>query len=170
MKRSNNKQKLLLVMVGLVLLIVLFVLNVDLSKPMIGRVIGIADGDTLFVWDYETKTKITVRLIDIDAPERQQPFGDRSRQSLNELCYKKPVHIERFGRDRYDRVLGRVFCKGIDANAEQVRRGMAWVYIRFLGDDRLYALQDEARKTKRGLWIDEEPEAPWRFRRYERAY
>ena len=62
-------------------------------------------------------------------------------------------------------VLGRVFCGGIDANAEQVRRGMAWVFDRYVKDRSLYPLQDEAKAARRGLWADKAPVAPWEWRK-----
>jgi endonuclease YncB( thermonuclease family) len=68
------------------------------------------------------------------------------------------------GKDRYGRVLGRVECKGMDANTEQVRRGMAWVYDRYVTDRSLYALQNEARAAHLGLWADTTPTAPWVWR------
>lgn len=91
-----------------------------------GQVIAIADGDTLTV--LHGREQVKVRLTDIDAPEKAQPFGQRARQSLAELCFHEQARVEDRGRDRYGRTLGRVWCAGVDANAEQVRRGMAWVY------------------------------------------
>ena len=127
-----------------------------------GRVVGIADGDTLTVLHEREQTK--VRLAEIDAPEKAQPFGQRSRQSLAELCSQQPVRVADKGRDRYGRTIGRVWCAGVDANAEQVRRGMAWVYDRYAADQALYALQAEARAAHRGLWVDAHPVPPWEWR------
>ena len=59
-------------------------------------------------------------------------------------------------------------CSGIDANTEQVRPGMAWVFDRYVIDRRLYALQDEARMAHCGLWADAQPVAPWEWRRATR--
>lgn len=147
------------------ILLFLCVINTAFSQDISGRVIGVADGDTLFIIEEKTHNKMTIRLNDIDAPEREQAYGQRSRQSLISLCYRRPVLIKAVGRDQYDRVLGRVFCDGIDANAQQVKLGMAWVYSRYLDDPSLYKLQDEAKEAQRGLWHDFQPEEPWRFRR-----
>ena len=99
-----------------------------------------------------SRKQINVRLLDIDAPERKQPFGTRSRQSLAELCHAKDARIDVRGKDRYGRTLGRVSCAGVDANAEQVRRGLAWVYVRYAPKDSpLYALQAEASSTARAV-------------------
>ena len=131
-----------------------------------GRVVGIADGDTLTVLHEREQT--TVRLAEIDAPEKAQPFGQRSRQSLAELCAQQPVRVEDKGRDRYGRTIGRVWCAGVDASAEQVRRGMAWVYDRYATDQALYTLQTEARSAHRGLWVDAHPVPPWEWRHASR--
>jgi endonuclease YncB( thermonuclease family) len=129
-------------------------------------VIGIADGDTLTArCDMpEGKANITVRLAEIDAPERRQPFGTRSRQHLSELCYGKPATIKRTATDRYRRTVARVVCDGIDANAEQVRAGMAWVFDRYSTDSALYPVEADARRAGRGLWADARPVAPWVLR------
>jgi endonuclease YncB( thermonuclease family) len=125
-----------------------------------GRVVAIADGDTLTV--LASRQQIKVRLLDIDAPERKQPFGTRSGQSLADMGAGKDARIAEQGKDRYERTLGRVSCAGVDANAEQARRGMAWFYERYAPKDSLlYAVQEEARAVRRGLWQDTRPVAPW---------
>ena len=73
------------------------------------------------------------------------------------------------GRDRYGRTVAHVSCNGIDANTEQVRAGMAWVFNRYVIDRRLYVLQDEARAEHRGLWADAQPVAPWEWRRGDKV-
>lgn len=131
---------------------------------IVGLVVGIADGDTLTVLN-EDFQQVKVRLAEIDAPEKRQAFGTRSRQSLGELCHEKRAEVRVIDVDRYKRIVGRVSCAGVDANAAQVRRGMAWVYDRYAKDKTLYRLQDEARSSGRGLWVDHSPVAPWEWRR-----
>lgn len=131
-----------------------------------GQVVGVADGDTLTV--LHERIQIKVRLAEIDAPEKAQPFGQRSRQSLADLCFQKPVLVEAKGHDRYGRTIGRVRCAGVDANSEQVRRGMAWVYDRYVTDRALYAIQADARADRRGLWADANPLPPWEWRHQTR--
>jgi endonuclease YncB( thermonuclease family) len=128
-----------------------------------GKVVKVADGDTLTV--LVDQKQIKVRLLEIDAPELHQAFGQRSKESLGEMCAGQAATVRSTGRDKYGRILGRVDCGGMDANAEQVRRGMAWVYDRYVTDRSLYALQNEARATHAGLWADQEPTAPWLYRR-----
>jgi endonuclease YncB( thermonuclease family) len=129
-----------------------------------GKVVSVHDGDTLTVLlDHR---QVRVRLIDIDAPELRQPFGTRSRQSLSTLCFGKVASLDVRGHDRYNRTLARVSCAGADANAEQVRRGYAWTYVRYARPDSpLFALEKEARTAHRGLWQDPAPVAPWDWRR-----
>ena len=128
-----------------------------------GKVIAIHDGDTLTV--LVDKKQIKVRLADIDAPELKQAFGTRSRQSLAEICFKQPATIETTGRDRYGRTIGQVVCNGVDANAAQIHRGMAWVFERYAKPaSPLWQLQDKARRTKAGLWADPQSVEPWTWR------
>jgi endonuclease YncB( thermonuclease family) len=133
-----------------------------------GLVVGVTDGDTLIVLVDGERTR--VRLTDIDAPERGQPYGNRSRQSLADLCHQRVAMVTAAGKDRYGRTLGTVSCDGVVANREQVRRGLAWVYTRYARrDSPLYALQSEARTQARGLWQMREPTPPWEWRSRRRA-
>jgi endonuclease YncB( thermonuclease family) len=135
---------------------------------IVGLVVAIADGDTLTVLN-EDFQQVKVRLAEIDAPEKKQAFGTRSRQSLGELCHEKRAEVRVIDVDRYKRIVGRVSCAGVDANAAQVRRGMAWVYDRYAKDKTLYRLQDEARSGGRGLWRDPRAISPWTWRSGQRA-
>lgn len=132
-----------------------------------GRVVAVMDGDTLAVLD-AGRQEHRIRLAEIDAPEKGQPFGQRSKQSLSGLCFGREAVIEDRGHDRYGRAIGRVSCGGIDTSAEQVRRGMAWVFDRYATDRTLYAIQDEARAARRGLWSDAAPVPPWEWRAQRR--
>jgi micrococcal nuclease len=128
-----------------------------------GRVVKVSDGDTLTV--LVKKRQIRVRLDGIDAPERGQAFGVRSRQSLAQLCAAKTAQVEDRGKDRYGRTLGVVVCGAFEANSEQVRRGMAWVFRQYapLGSA-LYELETYARLRQIGLWADPRAVAPWEWR------
>ncbi|ELT9905992.1 thermonuclease family protein [Escherichia coli] len=132
-----------------------------------GRVVAVMDGDTLAVLD-AGRQEHRIRLAEIDAPEKGQPFGQRSKQSLSGLCFGREAVIEDRGHDRYGRTIGRVSCGGIDTSAEQVRRGMAWVFDRYATDRTLYAIQDEARAARRGLWSEAAPVPPWEWRAQRR--
>ena len=129
-------------------------------------VIAIADGDTL-----TARCKIPagienikVRLAEIDAPEKGQAFGSRSKQHLAELCFEKAATVRPQTTDRYGRTVARIECEGTDASVEQVRSGMAWVFDKYVTDRSLYEIQAESRQAKRGLWADASPVAPWAWR------
>jgi endonuclease YncB( thermonuclease family) len=104
-----------------------------------------------------------VRLTEIDAPEKRQLFGERSKQSLSNLVYGKRVKVNQQDRDRYGRVVGSVYTESLDVNTEQIR-GMAWIYRKYNRDRSLLALEQEARGAKRGLWSDLNPIPPWEYR------
>ena len=134
-----------------------------LAAELSGLVTEEQDGDTLTLVNWKATYKI--RLADIDAPEWRQSFGKDSRASLFHMCGLKLATADTRGEDRYGRTLATVTCAGVDANAEQVKRGWAWVYIQYAPKNSpLYALEREARLEKRGLWVDDEPVPPgdWR--------
>ena len=131
-----------------------------------GRVIAVADGDTITV--LRGTTQVKVRLTEIDAPEKKQAFGNRSTQSLSDLCFGKTAVLDEKGKDRYGRTLARVTCEGTDANAEQVNRGLAWAYTRYLTDPQIRVIGEDARTSRRGLWQDEKPVPPWDWRKERR--
>ena len=139
-----------------------------ITAALICLVVGIADGDTLTARceqqaDQSAQT-LKVRLAEIDAPERGQAFGNRSKQHLSDLCFGKTATVTPLTTDRYGRTVARVSCASTDANAEQVRAGMAWVFDQYVTDRGLYTVQDDARRAGRGLWVDREPVAPWEWR------
>lgn len=138
-----------------------------------GKVVSVTDGDTVTVLDvYKAQHKI--RLIGIDAPERRQSFGNRSKQSLSEIIFNKTVTVITNKRDRYGRVLGKVLINGVDVNREQIRRGMAWHYKVYQRDQstddrQIYAdTEIKARDQRFGLWADLDPIPPWEWRKLRR--
>lgn len=160
------------------IIITLFLLslfsNATLAETIVGRVVGVADGDTITVLD-STNTQYKIRLSGIDAPEKKQAFGNVSKKSLSDLIYDKEVHIEWHKQDRYGRIVGKVSINGLDANLEQIKRGLSWFYKKYQNelvlDDRLAYLhaQESAEAKKIGLWVDKEPIAPWDFRKQRKS-
>jgi len=132
------------------------------SADFTGRVVGVADGDTLTVLD--GSRQVRVRLWGIDAPERGQPWSRRSRETLAARAMHRDALVATRGTDGYGRTLARVAVDGVDLGEAQVRDGMAWVYRRYTKDRALIALEDDARAARRGLWSLPDPEPPWRFR------
>lgn len=139
------------------------------AETVTGRVVGVADGDTSTVLDGD-KVQHKIRLAGIDGPEKKQPFGQRSKQSLSDLVFDKAVTVETDKLDKYRRNVGKVLVGGIDANLEQVKRGMAWHYKAYeleqpVIDRKVYSdAENEARAARRGLWADADPVPPWDFR------
>ena len=142
----------------------IFGLSTAQAATFSGKVVGIADGDTLTVLT-KSKKQHKIRLAEIDAPEKHQAFGTKSTQSLSDLCFGKEAEVSPRVKDRYQRIVARVKCAGVDVNAEQVNRGMAWVYRRYAKDHDLYVLEHGAKVGKRGLWIDSSPTPPWQWRK-----
>lgn len=128
------------------------------------KIVGITDGDTLTALCAGDR-QVKVRLAEIDAPEKKQPFGMRSKQALSDLCFGKQADVAPQTKDRYGRTVARIMCDGQDASEQLVRSGMAWVFDRYVTDRGLYRLQDEARAARRGLWGDSGPVPPWEWRK-----
>lgn len=127
-----------------------------------GRVVGVADGDTLTVLD--GKRQVRVRLWGIDAPERGQPWSSRSREALAARAMHREARVATRGHDGYGRTLARVAVGGVDLGEAQLADGLAWVYRRYANDASMIALEDGARAARRGVWSLPDPEPPWRYR------
>ncbi|HQS58342.1 MAG: nuclease [Gallionellales bacterium 35-53-114] len=156
------------------LIAILLLANVAIASTLEGRVVGVADGDTVTILD-SSNTQFKIRLMGIDAPEKKQAFGNKSKQSLSDLVFNKQVMIEYSKKDKYGRTVGKILVEGVDANLEQVKAGMAWHYKQYqseqaVADRRLYALAEEqARARKIGLWVDAEHMPPWDWRKQEKS-
>ena len=139
------------------------------ENVLVGKVVKVADGDTLTVLD-ASKRQRKVRLRDIDAPEKGQAFGKRSRQSLAAMCAGVTVSVEWREKDRYGRLIGDVTCGAFRANEEQVNRGMAGVFRRYASPtSAMYPMEAEAKRRRAGLWSDAHPVPPWDWRARKRA-
>jgi endonuclease YncB( thermonuclease family) len=142
------------------------------ADTLTGKVVKVADGDTITVLQDNTQHRI--RLQGLDAPERKQPHGNASRKHLASLVAGKTVTVQWDKRDRYGRIVGFVIVDGQDANLEQLNAGMAWFYRYYQKElspekRKLYAQAEaEARANKNGLWQDKNPIPPWEWRRLNR--
>ena len=140
------------------------------AATLSGRVVGVADGDTITILD-SSNTQYKIRLAGIDAPEKKQPFGNVAKKSLSDMVYGKQVSVDYNKQDRYGRTVGKVIVDGVDANLEQVKRGLAWFYKKYQNEqpleDRLDYLhaQEAAEQSKVGLWTEPNPTPPWDFRK-----
>lgn len=143
------------------------------ADTLAGRVVGVSDGDTVTVLD-ATNTQWKIRLMGIDAPEKKQAFGNRSKQSLAALVFNRQVQVEYSKKDKYGRTVGKILVGGVDANLEQIKAGMAWHYKKYQNeqpetDRAVYAdAEQKARIAKRGLWQDVEPTPPWDWRKQQK--
>ncbi|MBK8537318.1 MAG: thermonuclease family protein [Candidatus Competibacteraceae bacterium] len=151
---------------GLGVLLALVVVGAATAETLTGRVVSVSDGDTLTLLTAD-RQRVKIRLAEIDAPEHDQPFGSRSKQSLSQLAFNKTVTVEVRAHDDYGRTVGVVFVAGQSLDAEQVRRGMAWVYRQYATTPSLYTLEAEAKAARRGLWADSNPLPPWDWRHGE---
>jgi len=138
-----------------------------------GQVVHVADGDTITVLD-ATNTQHKIRLQGIDAPEKAQAFGQKSKQSLSQLVHSKQVTVEFQKKDKYDRSVGKVVLNGTDVCLEQIKLGMAWHYKHYESeqpkeDRETYAQAEIAARTNAiGLWKDKQTIPPWEFRRQQK--
>lgn len=137
------------------------------EEILIGRVIGVHDGDTLTLL-VDGRRPVKVRLAGIDAPELTQPYGQQARQDLSVLVFGQEVEVESAGLDRYGRALGVVHAGAINVNAELVNRGAAWVYRQYPHPAHWEDLEALAQRTRTGLWrlqFDQRV-PPWEWRHH----
>jgi endonuclease YncB( thermonuclease family) len=162
------------------LAVVLFlVTSTTQATTLMGRVVGVADGDSITVLDGNLEQH-KIRLHGIDAPERAQPFGQRSKENLSRLVFDKDVRVEWNKRDRYGRIIGKVWVQPIDcptcpmtldAGHAQITVGLAWWYRKYASEqspeDRgAYEFSEQEARAKRvGLWSHPDPVPPWEWRR-----
>lgn len=140
------------------------------------RVTRVIDGDTL---DVEASGGTQrVRLADIDAPERAQPFGRVCGRNLARLAEGRTVSVRPVaGRpiDRHGRIVAYVELDSVDLNLRQIETGCAWHAIEYAQGHqsredfaRYAAAQLRARRDRAGLWIDGDPVYPAFYRKAQR--
>lgn len=127
------------------------------------EVIGISDGDTMTL--LVDRKPVKIRLANIDAPEKKQPYGERSKQSLSSLCWGANATYIPESTDVYGRTIAVVKCNGTEVNRAQVQSGMAWVYPKYNKDASLPGIEKTAKSTAAGLWADQNAVPPWEFRK-----
>ena len=144
--------------------------NAEVNEPVaavVGKVVKVVDGDTLHV--YSNKGTYKIRLSGIDAPERGQAYGKRAKEHLEFLVAGKQVIAIVESKDRYGRYVASVKVESKDVCAEMLTAGYAWHYKQYDNNKYYDELQREAKKAKRGLWLDKKPQAPWEYRKEQRA-
>lgn len=133
------------------------------SLSLAEKVKSVEDGNTLtIVLDDQP---VLLRLAHIDAPEKKQAYGEVSRKALADLCLGKNAVLRDKQLDYSGTLVAVVQCDGSEANRLQVERGLAWVDPKHNNDLSLPALEAMARRDRRGLWSEDDPIPPWKFRR-----
>jgi len=139
-----------------------------IAQTVTAHVVRVIDGDTIVVTIPGARTAVHVRFAEIDAPEHDQPWGAEATAFTATQIGRGPVVLTITGIDRYGRTIAHIQTPdGSDLNTELVRAGLAWWYRRYSNDSRLAALQERARRTRRGAWADSAPIAPWDWRHME---
>lgn len=143
------------------------------SEMLFGKVVRVIDGDTVVVLD-EKNTQYKIRFQGIDAPERNQAFGKKSKNFLSDLIAAQTVKVEHTKKDRYGRIIGKIIFGNTDVNLEQVKSGLAWHYKKYAREqskkDRSRYAHAEAiaREKKFGLWSAPHAIPPWEWRKRKR--
>ena len=132
-----------------------------------GKVVGISDGDTLTV--LHGREQVKIRLQAIDAPEKSQEFGEKSKQALSAKVFGKVVTVKKTGEDRYGRTLAFVTLGDVEVNLSMLADGWAWHFKEYNTEPHLAKLEAEARAGRKGLWAGAHPLAPWEFRARQRT-
>jgi endonuclease YncB( thermonuclease family) len=127
-----------------------------LGSSFSGRVVSVADGDTLDVMTKDNR-RVRIRLEGIDSPERGEPFSNVARNFTRGLAFDKTVQVKVHDVDRYGRLVARVTSGGKDVSVELVTAGLARHYTVFSFDKKLEAAQREAQQARRGMWVNGVP-------------
>jgi len=147
---------------------------VSAEKSIVGKVTKVIDGDTIVVTPNGGRGK-KIRMYRIDAPEKDQPCGDKATAFLKELIGGKNVEVKYSKHDDYGRILGTVFFKSekglVDVNLTMILNGWAWHYYSFKTNDKFPAYdkgEQAARNAKVGLWEEANPIRPYDWRQGKR--
>lgn len=141
----------------------------------------VVDGDTIVVQG------VRVRLEGIDAPELEQSCarangglrlwgfgrtwrcGQEAAGHVERLVRERTVHCASRGTDAFGRMLGACAVEGLEINADLVRQGLAWAFVKY--SQRYVAVEAEAREARRGIWQAEtKPAWDWRAERWQAAH
>ena len=167
---NGNRMKILIIILTLAGFLLCSLVN---ANTLTGNVVRIIDGDTVVVLD-ANKVQYKIRLMGIDAPEKKQAYGKKSKDNLSDLVAGKFVVVEYNKLDRYKRIIGKILLNSNDMNLKQVSSGMAWHYKKYQGeqsraDQMKYSEAEvDASNAKRGLWYDPEPIPPWDYRKLKK--
>lgn len=148
-------------------LLCFFISIISFSQTILkAKVVGIKDGDTVVVLD-SLNNQTTLRLAEVDTPEKNQPFGTKAKQFTSDQIYLKTIKYVVTDTDRYGRSIAMIYYDEDNKylSAEIIKAGMGWHYKRYSTSKELALLENIAKKNKIGLWVDNNPIAPWEFRK-----
>ena len=138
------------------------------AQTLTGKVIGVKDGDTVVVID-ASNNQTTLRLAEVDCPEKAQAFGTKAKQFTSDAVYLKEIEYIVTDTDRYGRSIAKIYYDDNKyLSAEIIKNGFGWQYKQYSTAKLLAKLEQEARQNKRGLWVDANPIYPSDFRRTKR--
>ncbi|MFL0096075.1 thermonuclease family protein [Tenacibaculum maritimum] len=137
------------------LFLLIFILTINILNAQVfeGKVIKVKDGDTIVVMDSEYQ-KFTIRIADIDCPEKSQPFGNKAKRFVLDEIGGEMVNVEIKSHDRYGRAIGNIFYNNTNLSVELLKNGLAWHYKEYSKNKFYQRLEDNARLNKIGLFID----------------
>jgi micrococcal nuclease len=138
-----------------------FLLAQTRSGMIDGRVVKIVDGDTYDLLTADKKV-LRIRMNGIDAPEKGQAYGQKSKEYLGQLCFKQNIRVRWYSKDRNGRYIADGYLPdGRSLSLEMIKAGYAWHFKKYSSDAILSNAELKARQQKAGLWADANPEAPW---------
>ena len=149
-----------------VLILGLLMSSVLWAEEMIsGKVVTVIDGNTLEVYTNDNET-YKILLYGIDSPELGQEYGDKAKRFLEKLILEKNVSVQIQGKDRWGNRLGIILIDGEDPREQLLEQGLAWTSEKQLIEE-FEAIKEKARDKGKGLWKEQDPTAPWIFRRQQ---
>ncbi|MDD7887100.1 thermonuclease family protein [Flavivirga sp. 57AJ16] len=144
--------------------LVLIVDNQIQDKEILGKIVGITDGDTFKLLKKDS-VLIKIRIANIDCPEKKQPYSEKAKQFTSQAIFNKNIKLESLKKDLYGRFICHViYDDSLNLGHELLKQGLAWRYIKYSKDSYLKDLEDLARSNKVGLWQDEHAIPPWKWR------
>lgn len=148
-------------------IIFFFQASIIFSKSFTGKVVAVLDGDTFIVVD-SNNFQQRIRLSGVDAPEKNQNYGQKAKYALSSLIYYKTVVVNYANYDKYGRIIGLVYVNSENINEQMLKLGFGWAYLKYLDASNIHYkdLERNARNSKFGLWNDNQPIPPWEFRKY----
>ncbi|ASW74170.1 nuclease [Chryseobacterium piperi] len=152
-----------------ILLLMCMVASGILLSQIRAKVIGVKDGDTILVLDKDNK-QTTLRLAEVDCPEKGQPFGKNAKQFTSDLVYGKSIQYYKTNSDRYGRIIAKVYFNNDRYLSEEIiKKGYGWWYYQYSDNENLGVLESKARALKLGLWSATEANiSPWEWRKTKR--